>query len=138
MNYHKYLVGNLICIIVGVVLFVCLLAMAQWAYAGERQITLTWEQEMHPDLAGWTIEHSLDNSTWEHFCDVPYEGTERAFYNSTQTLVTPEGEQVTHYFRGYARDDAGNRSDYSNVAEYTADLEAPGRMFNLTITVEVQ
>ena len=77
MNYHKYFVGNLLCIIVGVVLFMCLLAMAVAAHGWQSGWSPSWDS----GFAKWGAGESA-KTTYEAFYVDDGAGGVEAFYVS--------------------------------------------------------
>lgn len=123
-------------------IFIITLIGVSSAWAGEKEIKVSWEQELHSDLAGWNLYHSTDDTVpleeWELFTEIPYEGEETTTFESTEVLQSSDGEEVTHYFYMTAHDDSGNESDSSNIADIVIDFEAPSSPFGITITVSSQ
>lgn len=113
-------------------MFLCL---SSFIFAGEKQLTLEWEQTITDDFAGWTLYHSLDNSTYEKFTDIDYIETKEV-YTTTKTVTSPDGEDQTHWFYMTARDNSGNESERSNIVSEDIDFESPNIPYILTITIE--
>jgi len=108
------------------ILIFCFLFLPLTSMAGSKTLQFEWNQQtITQDFAGWTLYHSTDNSTWEKYADIPYSGTEQTSYTSEQSITSPDGEDVTHYFKLTARDDKGNESNASSVVSQAIDLQAP-------------
>lgn len=108
------------------ILIFCFLFLPLTSMAGSKALRFEWNQTITQDFAGWTLYHSTDNSTWEKYADIPYSGEERTTYTSEQSITSPDGEDVTHYFKLTARDQDGNESDPSSVVSQAIDFKAPG------------
>lgn len=86
------------------------------AYAGT--VTLEWDKNIEPDLAGYRIHYGTTPGTYTEHVDVG---------NVTRhTLMVPDGP---HYFVATAYDVSGNESEYSNMV----DNQAPAAPKNLLV-----
>jgi fibronectin type 3 domain-containing protein len=79
-----------------------------WAQAG--QVTLAWDANTEPDLAGYKIHYGTASGNYSVHLDV---------LNVTSYTVTGLTDGQTYYFAATAYDEAGNESGYSNEATYT-------------------
>jgi hypothetical protein len=73
------------------------------------QVTLSWDANSEPDLAGYRVHYGTTSRTYENTVDVGMQ-TNYAF------TVLQEG--VTYYFAATAYDMYGNKSDYSQEVFY--------------------
>lgn len=69
------------------------------------EVTLAWDANTEPDLAGYVIHHGKSSRNYDTQIDVGNQ--------TTYTLYGIE-ESMTHYFAVTAYDFEGNESDYSN------------------------
>jgi len=84
------------------------LMITVWAQAG--QVTLAWDANTEPDLAGYKIHYGTASGNYSVHLDV---------LNVTSYTVTGLTDGQTYYFAATAYDEAGNESGYSNEATYT-------------------
>ena len=80
--------------------------------AGE--VTLAWDPNSEPDLAGYRLYHGLQTGQYDHIIDVG---------NVTTKTVTDLEAGLTYYFVVTAYNTAGLESDPSNEVSYTVPLE---------------
>jgi len=113
------------------------------AFAGTKQLTFAWEKStLEPDLAGFVIEFSTDETSWLSFADIPYEEGVHD-YSKTEPLTSPDGESITYFFRIAAYDTQGNFSVWNNQdnngvkCQATIDFQSPTETTNFTVTVQV-
>ncbi|MCU0591399.1 MAG: fibronectin type III domain-containing protein [Desulfobacterales bacterium] len=84
------------------------LMITVWAQAG--QVTLAWDANTEPDLAGYKIHYGTASGNYSVHLDV---------LNVTSYTITGLTEGQTYYFAATAYDDSGNESGYSNEATYS-------------------
>ena len=73
------------------------------------QITLSWDANSEPDLAGYRLHYGTTSRTYENTVDVGMQ---------TNYAFTGLQEGVTYYFAATAYDIYGNESDYSQEVFY--------------------
>lgn len=97
------------------VIFTVLLSCIPYVNAAE--ITLAWDQNSEPDIAGYRIYYGEESRSYTHVVDV-------GNYNSCVIADLEDG--ITYYFAATAYNTSGYESDYSNeisnaVSETTPD-----------------
>jgi hypothetical protein len=85
----------------------------------KRALTLAWDPNTEPDLAGYTIYYGTQSGIYDFTIDVG---------NVTQYTVTGLEPATQYYFSVTARDSSGNESDFS------AELPAATDPMNLIIS----
>ena len=87
-------------------LFLLLILFANTHGQAATQVTLTWEPNPEPNLAGYKIHYGLQSRDYTSSIDVG---------NQTSYTLTGLTEGQTYYFAATAYDTAGNQSNYSVV-----------------------
>jgi len=92
------------------------LLVTMWAQAG--QMTLSWDANTEPDLAGYKLHYGTASGSYTVHLDVQ---------NVTTYTVTGLADGQTYYFAATAYDSAGNESEYSNEVSHSIPVvnEAP-------------
>ena len=90
------------CLVLGILLF------SAWARA--EQVTLAWDANTEPDLAGYKIHYGNASGSYSAHIDV---------HNVTTYPVTGLEAGQTYYFAATAYDASGNESGYSNQVSYS-------------------
>jgi hypothetical protein len=95
------------------------------ALAGEKQLTLEWEQESSDlpenggDLDHWelfsTTNNTLPFDQWKKEGDIPYTGPPP--FDANFNITAPDGQETNFWFKMTAVDAAGNASQPSDVQE---------------------
>jgi hypothetical protein len=80
------------------------------------QVTLTWEPNAEPDLAGYRIYYGTSSGIYPNDIDV---------YNSTTYTILDLEEDQTYYFSASAYNYSGDESGFSNEVIYLSEAEAP-------------
>jgi hypothetical protein len=88
-----------------------LLVPAHYAYAA--QVTLAWDPNTEPDLAGYTIYYGNSGSAYEYSVNVG---------NQTEYTLAELEDGMTYYFAVKARDIHGKESAYSNEVSWTSSF----------------
>ena len=86
------------------------------------QVTLAWDPNTEPDLAGYKIYYGFSSGNYKVTVDVG---------NQTNCTISTLQEGQTYYFAATAYDDYGNESEFSNEVPYyapetDADLDGDG------------
>lgn len=106
----------------------------------DKTLTFMWEQELHPDLAGWKLYEVTQPTpggakVYTHLVDIPYTAPATTF-QSNYTLQAPVGQTTTKLYVLTAFDTSGNQTEYSNEASVTVDFQPPPKPMNLRITIQ--
>ena len=114
-----------------------IMLFAGLVWAGEKSLEFSWDQVISSDFAGWKLYMSETPGDYTGVApiDIPYTG--QSTYESTQVIISPDGETHIYYFVLTAYDDEmpSLESGYSNEVSQEIDFEAPGEPFSLTVTV---
>jgi VCBS repeat-containing protein len=99
-------------------LFICLFSVfppfIHSTYAAE--VTLAWDANSEPDIAGYKICYGLQSGSYSHTVDVG---------NYTSCVISNLDEGQTYYFAAKAYNTAGYESGYSNeVSAHMEDAQA--------------
>ena len=105
------------------------------AFAGEKTIRLTWEQNIPADFLRWDVyKGTIAGGPYTFFTSVPYVAGETD-HTSDQVIVAPDDAVTTYYITLISLDTSLNPSPYSNEASVPIDFEAPEAAFSLTVIV---
>ena len=127
-------------IIIAAVFFMAfLVACPDGAQAGDRQLTILYEQAEDdlPDLDHWELFKSLDSAQawpWEKVGDIPYDGNPNSEYNADFTITVPDGAETSLWFKMTAVDKAGNSSaasEEATPAPIVIDFKPPAAVTDL-------
>ncbi|MGD8522671.1 MAG: fibronectin type III domain-containing protein, partial [Desulfobacterales bacterium] len=77
------------------------------------QVTLAWDPNQEPDVAGYKIHYGTYSRTYQHTVDVK---------NFTSCTISGLEEGKTYFFAATAYDTNGNQSGYSTEAMYTVPI----------------
>lgn len=99
---------------VGLSLFLPISTQEQVSEEGKASVTLAWDANIEPDLAGYKMHHGLESRKYTTRIDVG---------NVTTSVVNKLEEGVTYYFAVTAYNTSGLESDYSNEVSYTTPFE---------------
>ena len=94
-----------------------------WAYPTTRQSGLPLDPA---DLAGMTLELSVDNATWSLY---------NTFAANVVSTVVPELEPGEWFFRGTVLDTDGRSSSPLVASVVVPDETPPGPLANLDVTL---
>ena len=109
-------------------LVIILLVSAGTAIAGSN-VTLAWDANTEPDLAGYKLFWGDATGVYTQSIDV----------NNVITHTVENLPDGTYYFAVIAYDDSANESGYSNeVNQALEDLAPPASTKNLVITIVIQ
>ena len=110
------------------ILLILFLAAPVWA--AEKSITFGWTQEISADFAGWKLYSATAPGVAVNptnlVATIDYTGTVEPEYTSAETVLSPDGQEVLHYFVLTAFDQDGNESGPSNEVSKMIDFLAPG------------
>jgi hypothetical protein len=119
-----------------VVSILAMVLLAGTAFAGTKTLTFAWGQTLSTDFAGWKLYRAtIAGGPYTLMTTINYTGTPQTEYTSPQSLVSPDGQQVTYYFTLTAFDQAANESARSNEVSAVIDFLAPGVPIQLKVTV---
>jgi hypothetical protein len=123
-------------------ILILFVAMGSGAIAGDRDLTFQWE---YADPVGQGVTHfriykSLVSGTYiladiDRLAEIEFTG-ESGVYETDATLTSPDGQAVMWYFIATAWD-GQMESGLSNEVSQLIDFEAPGDVFNFTVTIKV-
>ncbi|MFH1672119.1 MAG: fibronectin type III domain-containing protein [Pseudomonadota bacterium] len=102
-----------------------MLVSAHYAYAA--QVTLAWDPNTEPDLAGYTIYYGNAGSAYEYSVNAG---------NQTEYTLAELEDGMTYYFAVKARDIYGNESAYSNEVSWTSPFSNEPRVEAGEITID--
>ena len=107
------------------------------SFAGDKQLTFEWAQTLTPDFYGWKLHMSTTpGGPYTQFgANIVYDGTPSPTYTMSETLTSPDGQQITYYFVVSATDTAANESGFSNEVSAVIDFLGPCVPVTLTVTV---
>jgi fibronectin type 3 domain-containing protein len=95
----------------GLSLLLCALFSPAVVHAGE--VSLAWDANTEPDIAGYRIHYGLGSRNYDQILDVG---------NTTTCVVTGLVEGQTYFFAATAVDTAGTESDFSNEVSKTFSI----------------
>jgi hypothetical protein len=81
-------------------------------------VTLAWDPNSEPDLAGYRLYYGVASRTYDHTLEV---------IGDTQVSVDGLELGTTYYFAVTAHNTAGLESDYSNEVSYTVEAQSDNR-----------
>lgn len=80
------------------------------------QVTLAWDQNPEPDIAGYKVHYGTSTRNYEHRVDVG---------NYTSCTISDLQEGTTYYFAATAYNSQLNESDFSEEIGYTIPIPSP-------------
>jgi hypothetical protein len=94
---------------------ICLLIYAFFSPAVVRaaEVTLAWDANREPDIAGYRIHYGLASRNYDHVLDAG---------NNTTCVVTGLDQGQTYYFAATALNTEGMESDFSNEVSTTLSI----------------
>lgn len=108
-------------VLIGILVSICLIASSSFAADptiykfGTNRVTLLWDQNTEPELAGYIVYWGLASRNYPNKTDVG---------NVTSYPVVLPGDGM-YYFAATAKDKGGGESDYSNEMQVLVDMTAP-------------
>lgn len=123
------------------VALISLLMVATVSFAGEKVVTLAWEQSISSDFAGWKLYVSQTSGIvpdGNPAFIIDYGGVDQGTYTAVKSIVSPDGEEITYYFVMTAFDDEGNESDASNEIFKVIDFLSPDDPLSLRFVIVIE
>lgn len=121
--------------------FVVLVFSVSMAFAGEKVVTLAWEQSISSDFAGWKLYVSQTSGIvpdGNPAFIIDYGGVDQGTYTTVKSIVSPNGEEITYYFVMTAFDNEGNESDASNEIFKVIDFLSPDDPLSLRFVIVIE
>ena len=118
-----------------------LLAFGSPAFAGDKTLTFQWEYA-DPAGQGVTLFRIYASTVAGNYspndllAEMPFTG-ESAVYETDAVLTSPDGVATMWFFIARAVDGQGNESANSNEVNQLIDFEAPGAVFNFSVSIKV-
>ena len=119
-----------------ILLCMVLLLFYTTANAGQKQLNFAWDEQIEPDLAGFTLyEYDSAGVPTGTVVDIPY--IEPFSWTYGDVFTVPDDVVTTRCYDLDAYDTSGEHSELSNRVCVDIDFLPPGAPTNFTVTIQV-